>query len=190
MWNFIVPKVLSFRLETYGVSLLLVIEELGLDLALCFQGAHNILVLPAHLVWETAQNAVGSSRLQLQGSHARRHNHSLALVVWSWHALEALESLQGFLSSLRLVWNHTWLNERSKKKTKVNFVRREAKQLLLSDKLTSDGSPEDLAWGSEVNGTTVLVDGTGLVQEGQVLDYFLVTEKNAAVRWVWFNLFV
>ena len=62
--------------------------------------------------------------------------------------------------------------------------------MLLSDKLTSDGSPEDLAWGSEVNGTTVLVDGTGLVQEGQVLDYFLVTEKNAAVRWVWFNLFV
>lgn len=82
--------------------------EDGLDLTLGLQCAHHILVLPAHLVAQTAQVTEGASRLETHHPHCCRYHQPLALVVRRRAALKRLEPLQGLLSSLRLVWDHAW----------------------------------------------------------------------------------
>jgi hypothetical protein len=143
--------------------LFLIVEQLALDLASGLEGLDHVLVLPANLVGDTAQLTVleqiqpiktlpflnkrphcctySSSWLEFKSAEARWNNHLLLLVIWSWHAFQALELLESLLSSLCLVWNHA-----------------------------SDGPPEDLSGRSEMDGTTVWVDGASLAQKLQILD--------------------
>lgn len=82
--------------------------EDGLDLTLGLQCAHHILVLPAHLVAQTAQVTEGASRLETHHPHCCRYHQPLALVIRRRAALKRLEPLKRFLPSLRLVWDHAW----------------------------------------------------------------------------------
>ena len=74
-----------------------------------------------YLVSEPAQGAVLPAALQPEDLQSRWDDHLLLLVIGRRNSLESLETLQSILSSLGLVRSHA-----------------------------SDGSPEDLGGGSEV----------------------------------------
>lgn len=92
--------------------------------------------------------AVLAAWLQSQDSESLGDDHLLLLVIWCWDTLEKLDSLDGSLSSGELVRKHT-----------------------------TDGSEEDAAWGTLVEGTKLLgVDQVALVKE--VLVSELICESN------------
>lgn len=86
--------------------------------------SNHILVLPAELVTETADSAVLAARLQSEHPQRLRNDHALLLVVWRRNTLEGLETLHRGGTPGSLVWDHA-----------------------------TDGSPEHLGRGTEVEGT-------------------------------------
>jgi hypothetical protein len=92
-------------------------------------------------VAETADSAVLASRLQPEDTESLGNNDALLLVVGRGNALKGLEALHGSGTTSSLVRDHT-----------------------------TDGTPEDLRRGAEVEGTTAGGVVTGLLaEEGRVL---------------------
>lgn len=86
--------------------------------------SNDVLVLPAELVADTTDGAVLAARLQPQHTESLGNDHALLLVIWGRNTLEGLEALHSSGTASGLVRDHT-----------------------------TDGSPEDLRWGTEVEGT-------------------------------------
>ena len=89
---------------------------------------------------ESSQRAVLPTALQSEDLQSRWDDHLLLLVIGRRNSLESLETLQSILSSLGLVRSHS-----------------------------SDGSPEDLGGGSEVESSTAGLDVASLSQEVKIL---------------------
>ena len=89
---------------------------------------------------ESSQHAESSAGLQSENLEGRWDDHLLLLVIWRRNSLECLETLESILSSLGLVRSHS-----------------------------SDGSPEDLGGGSEVESSTAGLDVASLSQEVKIL---------------------
>ena len=89
---------------------------------------------------EPSQRAELPTTLQSEDLQSRWDHHLLLLVVRRRNSLECLQTLESILSSLGLVRSHS-----------------------------SDGSPEDLGGGSEVESSTAGLDVTSLSQEVKIL---------------------
>jgi len=64
--------------------------ECSLGVSLGLKNCHDRLVLPASLVSKTADGSVLSVRLDLDLFETRWNDHSLALIIRGWDALECL----------------------------------------------------------------------------------------------------
>jgi len=136
-------------LQARGTSLcnlqLALVESLSLNLPLGLEGSNDVLVLPADLVSEPAKRAEPPAVLQPQHLEGGRDDHLFLFVIWGRHSLEALQSLESFLSTLSLVRSHS-----------------------------AHGAPEDLGRSTEVERSTAGLYVTTLLQEVEILQLVTV----------------
>ena len=82
-------------------SLLLGLEVLrGLGLPLDFHGVDNAFVLPSDFVGQSGDGSVFAVGAQFKHLHAIWHYHSLLFVIWFWHAIENLQTVESFRASV------------------------------------------------------------------------------------------
>jgi len=116
------------------------VEGGRLELAPLLQRSYDRLRMPADLVRQTAELAVLAARLETQDSQGRRNDQALLFVVRRGDPLVDLKALQGFLTPVDLVREHT-----------------------------SNSSPEDHARGAVVERSARWIGVHTLLQEIKIL---------------------
>jgi len=118
----------------------LLVEGGRLELAPLLQSSYDRLRVPADLVGETTELAELTTWLQTQDTQGRGYHETLLFVVRWGDTLVYLQALQGFLSTMDLVGEHT-----------------------------SNGSPKDHARRAVVERSTRWIGVHALLQEIKVL---------------------
>jgi hypothetical protein len=121
-----------------GEGLLSLVESGRSDLSLVLKLGNDSLVLPSDLVGKTAQNGVLAVGGKTKNAKSLRNDDSLDLVVRRGDTLENLQVGKSGGTTGSLVGKHT-----------------------------TDGSPENLAGGAEVEGTATGVSVDVLLKEGK-----------------------
>lgn len=116
------------------------VRQPGLDLPLGFQVVDNVSVLPANFMGNSSDIAELPVGTQAELSHGRWDTQTLLAIKRRWDALVNLQALQGVVSSLGLVWDHS-----------------------------SDGLPQHPAGGTEMEWATGRIDIAPFAQIGQEL---------------------
>merc|ERR1719495_53305 len=122
--------------------LLSLVEGLSLDLPLGFQSLDDVLVFPSNLVSESTQRAEPSAVFEPEHLQGGGDDHLLLLVIWGRDSLEGLKTLEGLVSTVGLVGDHA-----------------------------AHTSVEDLARGTEVEGSSGGENVAPLLQEVEVLQF-------------------
>lgn len=123
-----------------GKSLLSLVAGGSADLSLVLELGDDGAVLPANLLSEVAQDGDTAVGRKLEGAESLRNNNALNLVIRRRDTLENLQVSQSGGTTSGLVRQHA-----------------------------TDGAPEHLGWGAEVEGTTARVGVNVLAQERQEL---------------------
>jgi hypothetical protein len=140
----LVADVLGGLLAKLEESLLSLVAGGGADLSLILELGDNGAVLPSDVLSELAQDGNTTVGRQLESAESLRDNNTLNLVKRRRNTLENLEVGQSGGTTSGLVRKHS-----------------------------TDGAPEHLRWGAEVERTTTGVGVHVLLQERQELHYRL-----------------